>query len=330
MNRSVERLCLPASGLSAGEVVAASGFTHPTRGSVRCPAAPTVLEGLRGSGLRTRTADIVAGPGDGVLFTTSYLDRDGHAVGLGAAASTDDRDAVAAARATVRNWSRCLRTRRALIAAGPDQTDERRLLAVVRRRVREFAARGDTVAQVGPAQIRLPGTVAVPTVADVTGLTGVDPERLSFVIVPGTPVEEAAVVLAALRSRFPRLRGQHPDELGYAASDRQDAMRSVAAASDLVLICGQPAHVDTLRLGGWTGQPVQPVSDAGQLRAEWLAAAATVGIGVAASARPGVVDDVVAVLSGLGPLSVARRSVRTEVAARVATTAAPVTDWLAG
>jgi 4-hydroxy-3-methylbut-2-en-1-yl diphosphate reductase len=59
--------------------------------------------------------------------------------------------------------------------------------------------------------------------------------------------------------------------------------------------------------------PGRQLTDAGQLRADWLATAATVGITATSSAPAGVVDEIVQVLSDLGPLSVVRRRVTTEV-----------------
>jgi 4-hydroxy-3-methylbut-2-enyl diphosphate reductase len=193
-----------------------------------------------------------------------------------------------------------------------------RLLALARQQVGNFAARGDTVAQVGPVSARLVGTFPVETVADVDGLAGVNPDQLSFVVAPGTPVEEAAVVLAALRARFPRLRGQHPDELCYMASDCREAVRSVAAACDLMLICGSHKAADTRQLMAWAGLRSRLIEYAGQLRADWLAPAATVGIAAAPSACPGLLDNVLEALDGLGPLSVVRRTVTTEVVGQAA------------
>jgi 4-hydroxy-3-methylbut-2-enyl diphosphate reductase len=320
MNRSVERRRLAVSGVSTGEVVVVSRFVHPRRGPVRCPAASVVAGSMAGSELRIRRAELGSGTG-GMLFTVSYLDRDGRAIGIGAAVSLADPLAMNVAREVVDSWSAVLRTRRALVAdTGPACVDECGLLAVARMRVREFAARGDAVVQVGPATARLAGTIPVEAVADVDRLVGVDPDQLSFVVAPGTPAEEAAVVLAALRSRFPRLRGQHPDEWCYTASDCREAVRSVAAACDLLLVCGHREAADTRQLVAWagdTGKRPRQLEDAGELRADWLAPAATVGIVAAPSARPGLLDNVVAALDGLGPLSVARRRVTTEVVGRV-------------
>ncbi|GLZ30096.1 hypothetical protein Lesp02_22860 [Lentzea sp. NBRC 105346] len=252
-----------------------------------------------------RRGTVRVGTGDAVLFATTWLGQDGVS-GLGVAAHEDDESGLDAAEQLVETWSAVLRTRRVLIAA---TTPEDSPLATALVRVREFAARGDTVILIGRRAAPLTGvaTVLVSRVEDVATVDGVDPERLSFVVLPGIPVEDAAVILAALRRRFPRLRGQHPDEFCYAASDRREALRSVASASDLLLVCGWTEDVPH------THGQVRELSDVGRLRAHWLVQAATVGI---APGDPALVDEVIEVLRGLGPLSVVRRRVTTEVTHR--------------
>jgi 4-hydroxy-3-methylbut-2-enyl diphosphate reductase len=318
MNRSVERRRLPASGVPAGEVWVTTGFRHPRRGLVRCPAAPAVATSLRRQGLRVREGSVPISHGrasDAALYAVSYVDRQGNASGCAAAVNLADQAAMAIVGEAVEMWSRALRTRRALVAMeSPDRCAESDSFSSMR--AREFTARGDTVVQIGRSCRPLGNTIIVETVEDVDSLEDVDPDRLSFVVAPGLPVEDAAAVLAALRWRFPRLRGQHPDEWCYAASDRRVAVRSVAAASDLVLVLGEPDRPDLNELVRWLGTPVRRVrqiSQADQLRADWLEPAATVGLVAAPSSGPELIDNVLEVLSGLGPLSVARRWVTTEV-----------------
>lgn len=294
MKRSVERIRLSVSGVAPGERVVVTEFTHPVRGLVRCPAAPLLEPGLA----TARIGTVADGPGDAVLHAVSYVDPEG-AVGFGIAAGAEDP----VADEVVARWAAVLRTRRVLLAdfepdCRPDCLDRMRL------RLREFVARGDDVVLIAKRGHAATAALAVGThVVDrpdeVAVLPAFDPERVSFLIAPGMPIEDAARVLAALRVRFPRLRGQHPDEWCYAASDRREAVRSVARASDLLLLCG-PADDAAGRI----------LTDVGEIRPEWLGGAATVGIVGGPSA---LVDAVLLALSGLGPLSVARRGVRTEV-----------------
>jgi 4-hydroxy-3-methylbut-2-enyl diphosphate reductase len=143
-----------------------------------------------------------------------------------------------------------------------------------------------------------------------------DPRQVSYVLQPGIPVEETAPVSAALRSRFPALRGPDPGRFCYAASDREETIRAVAAASDLVLVLGTEHEPDTRRLAGLargSHAKAHVIDHAGQIVPSWLAGVGTIGLAETVSARPGLVEQVTTALSGLGPLSVIRRRVSTEI-----------------
>ncbi|WP_158895705.1 hypothetical protein [Amycolatopsis anabasis] len=272
------------------------------------------------------------GPGNGVLFAVTYWDVDGTVVGFGAAAHPEDPESMALAEEAVETWSKVLRTRRVLIAATgsacadptPEVDATCPLVARAGSRVREYADRGDSVVvlgQAGRVTDHLIGhapeaAVLLESEAGVDDLDHIAPDQLSFVVAPGIPIEDVAQMLAALRSRFPRLRGQHPDEFCYAASDRREALRSVAAASDLLLVCGDREEPETAELLGWArplGCRTRQLTDPARLRPEWLGiATATVGI-VTISSSPHLTNAMVEVLSGLGPLSVAHRRVSTDL-----------------
>jgi 4-hydroxy-3-methylbut-2-enyl diphosphate reductase len=199
------------------------------------------------------------------------------------------------------------------------------LVARVHAATRRFADEGNTVVVIGgrghaavqPNADQAPEAVVVAcTVADVEDLVVADPDRVAFVIAPGLTVAEAAPIVARLRQRFGRPRGQHPDEWCYAATDRQATVRAVAGESELTLVLGDPAAGDTHDLVSavteWGGVARQ-VAQASELRCAWLDAVATVGVVVGTSARRELVGELTTVLSGLGPLSVARRRVTTEI-----------------
>jgi 4-hydroxy-3-methylbut-2-enyl diphosphate reductase len=239
-------------------------------------------------------------------------------VGLAVAARQDDDVALVVARATVEQWRRTLRTRRVLVA-GSETTcaGARRAMALagVQGAVREYADRGDTVLVIGRMSDAVTAGLVGQAPADVLVVSSVgeagevlvdDPDRVSFVLSPAMATEDAVTVLAELRSRFPRLRGQHPDEWCYAVSDRRLTTRAVADSSDLLLVVGGLDDPESQELAAASCQ-VRQLTDAGQLRANWLATAATVGIVGTSS------DEVIRVLSGLGPLSVVRRQITTEV-----------------
>lgn len=190
---------------------------------------------------------------------------------------------------------------------------------------RRFAARGDQIVLVGqPAHAVVPGiagqapgqvTVAG-TSGDAAGVRPADPRRVSYLLQPGIPVEDATPVVAALRSRFPALHDPDPDRFCYAASDRAETVRAVASSSDVVLVLGREDHPDTrqliaLSLDGRT--KVHVISEPGQVVPSWLAGTTAVGLAETVSARPGLADEVTSALSGLGQLSVTRRRVSTEI-----------------
>ena len=143
-----------------------------------------------------------------------------------------------------------------------------------------------------------------------------DPRRVSYVLQPGIPVEQTAPVSTALGSRFPALRGPDPDRFCYAASDREETIRAVAAASDLVLVLGVEDEPDTRRLAGLARAAhakAHVIADVGQIMPSWLAGAGAIGLAETVSARPGLAGQVTTALSGLGALSVSRRRVSTEI-----------------
>jgi 4-hydroxy-3-methylbut-2-enyl diphosphate reductase len=71
-----------------------------------------------------------------------------------------------------------------------------------------------------------------PTVGSVrdVGALDVDPARVCYLVSPGTVIEQAAPVIRALRARFPRIHGQHPDGFCYRTSDGAETTRAVAGA----------------------------------------------------------------------------------------------------
>ncbi|AUG81552.1 hypothetical protein CFP65_6934 [Kitasatospora sp. MMS16-BH015] len=283
---------------------------------------------------------VIGSPAAGIggrLFATTYIDLDGRVVGIAAIAPTR---AEAAAEEAVRTWSATLRTRRVVLAEAPADCGPSPLLPhqVVRPQavpdpgpapggcaraaatwatVKHFEARGDSVLLLGTGggvPVDSEAEASCLRVRDTTAAWAVqpaDPGRLSFVQRPCAPVEEVARILDVLRVRFPFLRGQHPDQWCYRTSDRRQVALAVAAASDLVLVGSGSAETD------WIGPDrCVPFLGVQGLPPERVARAATIGM-VAPLRCPGSQDDrteeVIEALGGLGPLSVVRHSVRTEV-----------------
>lgn len=197
------------------------------------------------------------------------------------------------------------------------------LVAAVHADAAGYASRGDTVVVIGdPAHAATRvlaeqaggARIIISDAGDVRDLTGVGSDQVSFVIDPAMRTEQALAILALLRRRFPHLRGHHFDVLCDAASDRARTIESVAAASELMLVVTRDQ--DSVTRGqdsvtrdqdaGWT--PVRRLAD---LTADLLEPITSVGLASTLSAPPGLADEVVRALSGLGPLTIRRRRVTT-------------------
>ncbi|MFK0247777.1 hypothetical protein ACIQUM_24050 [Amycolatopsis azurea] len=325
VGRSLEHRSFLVGGIASDEVVVASRFDHPRRGPVSCPAADLLAEQARDAGFRARIADITGARaenppgGSPTLETASYLDHDDQVFGVGVASSGEGH-ASALARQLVERWSSVVRTRRALLAISDSGAEPSGSAGT---RVRQFADRGDTVVVIGASKSAT-GTVTayaphasipITAVGDLDSLGELDSEHISYLVAPGTPMEDAAEIVSALYGRFPRLRGPHPREFVYRASDRREALCSVAAASDVLLVCGPRDVPSGPELDSWaarTGCPAHNVSRLGDLKAEWLSGSATVGVAAACEAGARIADRITKALSGLGPLAVLRRRVITE------------------
>lgn len=343
MNRTLLVQTLAAGPLVArGRISVLTRFAHPQRGAVRCPAAPAFAAGLAerlrpGSPAARRDVRLEADPDGGrhtreaVTLAVSYLDRDGRATGLAAALPADDDAARDTVLRALCEWTGVLRTRRILVAEPPACADAATTTRCPHRRtahasVLDFTDRGDALAlitepgnafaeQLAADARRAGGRAEIVHEADTSALDDVDPEALSFVIVPGTRVEVALPVLRALRRRFPRLRGQHPDEYCYGRSDWHETVRAVAAASECVLVLTDPAEPSDPTVAealDAIGVPAVRISDPADLRPAHLDASAIALIQTRSATADKRLAATLEVLAGLGPLAARRRTTRTE------------------
>jgi 4-hydroxy-3-methylbut-2-enyl diphosphate reductase len=198
------------------------------------------------------------------------------------------------------------------------------LVSKVHAEARRFAADGYTVALIGHAgHEEVEGTlgeapdstVLVQTAADVAALQPRDGERVAYLMQTTLSVDEAAEVSGALRERFPAVRAPGSDDICYATTNRQVAVRAVAADSDLVLVAGSKNSSNSVRLVETcerVGTPAHLIDGASDIQLDWLAGVSTIGLTAGASAPPAVVDEIIAALSGLGEVSVSERVTTTE------------------
>ena len=188
------------------------------------------------------------------------------------------------------------------------------LVTKVHREVRRYADRGDTVFLIGHAEHeevvgtrgQAPGQVVVVGNAEqAAAVRPADPDRVAYAMQTTLAVDEAEQIADVLRARFPKLAAPARDDICYATSNRQLAIREVAEQSDLVLVVGSANSSNSVRLvevAERCGTPAYLVEDAGEVDLRWLAGAATVGISAGASAPPHLVDQLVEALGGLGPV----------------------------
>lgn len=198
------------------------------------------------------------------------------------------------------------------------------LVAKVHAEARRFAADGYLVALIGHAgHEEVEGTlgeapsatVLVETPADVSRLRPSDPGKVAYLMQTTLSAEDAGEVAAAIADRFPAARVPGSDDICYATTNRQQAVRAIAARADLVLVAGSANSSNSLRLvetAQRAGTPAYLVDGPEHIELGWLAGAATVGITAGASAPPALVDQMVAALGGLGQVETEEVTVATE------------------
>ena len=189
------------------------------------------------------------------------------------------------------------------------------LVAKVHTEVRRFAGLDHTVFLIGHEEHEevegtlgeAPGNVVVVADAEQARTTPVaDPDKVSYVMQTTLAVDEAEQTAAVLRERFPQLRAPRRDDICYATTNRQQAVRTVARESDLVIVVGSHNSSNSQRLAEVAraeGAAAYLVDDLGEVDLAWLHGVSRVGITAGASAPPYLVDQVVAGLTGLGPVS---------------------------
>ncbi|MBE0465076.1 MAG: 4-hydroxy-3-methylbut-2-enyl diphosphate reductase [Halomonadaceae bacterium] len=138
---------------------------------------------------------------------------------------------------------------------------------------------------------------------DVANLVVNDPSKLAFVTQTTLSMDDTAKVIDALRDKFPEISGPRKDDICYATQNRQDAVRELAADSDLVLVVGSPNSSNSNRLRELSermGTPAYLIDNADQIDAAWLESVGRIGVTAGASAPEVLVKGVIAKLQSLG------------------------------
>jgi 4-hydroxy-3-methylbut-2-enyl diphosphate reductase len=198
------------------------------------------------------------------------------------------------------------------------------LVAKVHAEVRRYAGAGHDVFLIGHADHEeVVGTfgeapdhvLVVEDVAAARTVDVADPSRVAYVMQTTLAVDEAEQIAGALRDRFPTLVAPRSDDICYATSNRQAAVREIARDCDLVLVVGSANSSNSQRLvevARRSGAAAHLVDSAGDVDLDWLAGAPRVGVTAGASAPPHLVDELVAALRELGRSTVRETTTVTE------------------
>ena len=157
------------------------------------------------------------------------------------------------------------------------------LVAKVHAEARRFASDGYLVALIGHAgHEEVEGTLGeapssmalVGSAEDVAGLRPADPGKVAYLMQTTLSADEAGGVLDAILERFPAATGPGSDDICYATTNRQQAVRAVAAESDLVLVAGSANSSNSVRLvetAQRAGVPAYLIDGPADIELGWLA-----------------------------------------------------------
>lgn len=141
------------------------------------------------------------------------------------------------------------------------------------------------------------GTISlVETLDDVAALVFPEGTPLAFLTQTTLSVDDTRDIVAALRARFPEIAGPRAEDICYATSNRQTAVKAIAARCDLLLVIGAPNSSNSLRLvevAEREGTPARLIQRAQEIDPAWLAGVNTLGLTAGASAPEVLVREVV-------------------------------------
>ncbi|HET8749339.1 MAG TPA: 4-hydroxy-3-methylbut-2-enyl diphosphate reductase [Sphingomicrobium sp.] len=152
-----------------------------------------------------------------------------------------------------------------------------------------------TFGQVPPGSITL-----VETVEDAQSVAVPDSANLAFLTQTTLSVDDTAAIVDSLKARFPEIRAPRSEDICYATSNRQAAVKRIAAECDRMLVIGSPNSSNSLRLAEVAerlGVPARLIGRAADIDWEWLGTPATLGVTAGASAPEVLVREVVDALS---------------------------------
>ncbi|GLW66957.1 4-hydroxy-3-methylbut-2-enyl diphosphate reductase 2 [Actinomadura rubrobrunea] len=198
------------------------------------------------------------------------------------------------------------------------------LVAKVHQEARRFARDGRTILLIGHADHEeVEGTygeapdrtVIVESVQDVAALDLPRDTPAAYLTQTTLSLDDTRGIVDALRARFDDLVGPASDDICYASQNRQNAIKAVAARSDLVLVVGSTNSSNSIRMvevARGAGVPAHLVPDVGELDEDWLDGVRAVGVSAGASAPEILVDQLLDRLAELGYTEIDLETTATE------------------
>jgi 4-hydroxy-3-methylbut-2-enyl diphosphate reductase len=186
------------------------------------------------------------------------------------------------------------------------------LVTKVHREAVKFAADGYTIVLVGHAgheevegtMGEVPGSIVlVETEEDVDTLEVADESRMAYLTQTTLSVDETRAIIRRLRERFPAITGPRTDDICYATTNRQLAVKQMAEQCDLVLVIGSRNSSNSNRLVDVArdcGAASHLIDNETEVREEWLEGARVVGISSGASAPEELVQRLIAFFRARG------------------------------
>ena len=149
-------------------------------------------------------------------------------------------------------------------------------------------------------QVPVGAMTLVETAEDAENILPVDPENLAFLTQTTLSVDDTAEIVAVLQRRFPSIVGPKGEDICYATSNRQDAVKAIAHQCDLVLVIGAPNSSNSLRLvevATRSGAKAYLVQRAEEISMNWFDGVNTLGLTAGASAPEILVREIIDALA---------------------------------
>ncbi|WP_028970266.1 4-hydroxy-3-methylbut-2-enyl diphosphate reductase [Sphingomonas sp. URHD0057] len=180
------------------------------------------------------------------------------------------------------------------------------LVSKVHRQAERLIAEGRHILFIGHAghpevigtfgQVPSGSMTLIETVEDVGRLELAEPTTLAFLTQTTLSVDDTAAIVAALKARFPEIRAPRSEDICYATSNRQAAVKAIAPECDKLLVIGSPNSSNSLRLAEVAqrmGVPARLIERASDIDWDWLGEPSTLGLTAGASAPELLIREVV-------------------------------------